>query len=262
MPFYSIGQITIMSYNIRYDNPSDGQNRWENRKKEVAKMINYYSPDLIGTQEALKGQIEYLDSMLPQYNYVGVGRDDGKTKGEYTAIFYNKNILKMLSSKTFWLSETPDTVSIGWDASMERIVTFGEFLNVSNGDSLFVFNAHFDHIGKLSQKKAAELIVQLIESKKLHNKKIIVLGDFNCEPFEEPIKIFQKIIKDSYTESQIPPYGPPGTFNGFNTNGLTTKRIDYIFVKNMEVIQYAHIGDRRSNNLHLSDHLPVLIMAR
>lgn len=258
-PLTLLGQTSVMSYNIRYDNPNDNENWWQNRKSEVARMINYYAPEIIGIQEGLNNQVKYLDSTLLGYKYVGVGRDDGKLKGEYTAIFYKTESIKALSTKTFWLSETPDKVSTGWDASMERIVTFGAFLNKKTNDTLYVFNCHYDHKGKVAQEKSTDLILKIIKDKKITNKKIILLGDFNSESYEVPIKKFQSLLVDNFNKKYVITYGPLGTFNQFKTDLEIKRRIDYIFTKNINVKEYIHIDDRRKNNLHLSDHLPVLI---
>lgn len=255
----AIGQTSIMSYNIRYDNPNDNENSWQHRKVELSQMINHYSPEIIGIQEGLVSQIKYLDSILINYSYIGVGRDDGINKGEYAAIFYNKNYFKLLSTKTYWLSETPDTISVGWDASMERIVTFGEFEDIRTKDTMYVFNCHFDHIGKTARIKSAELILKIIELKGIQQNKIIVLGDLNCEPDDKPMSILKKELNDSYDISQNPPYGPTGTFNNFDLGILIEKRIDYILTKNIKTYRYSNIDDRRKNNLFLSDHLPIIV---
>lgn len=259
MPFSGLSQTSVMSFNIRYDNPNDKENWWEHRKSALSNMIQFYAPDILGVQEALHGQVKYLDSTLVDYNYIGVGRDDGKQKGEYTAIYYNKKKFKLLNTKTYWLSETPNSISIGWDASMERIVTVGEFQDKKNGDRLYVFNAHFDHLGKLARKKSAELLLKLMEEMGIQNQKIILMGDLNCKPNDAPIKTLQTKVSDAYKLSKSKPYGPTGTFNGFDLKSKLTKRIDYIFVKNLEVTQYITIDDRRSNNLYLSDHFPVFV---
>jgi len=258
-PLLSLGQTSMISFNIRYDNQNDNQNWWKFRKSEVSQMINYYSPEIIGIQEGLNNQIKYLDSTLSDYKYIGVGRDDGELKGEYAAIFYKTERIKLLSTKTYWLSETPDTVSIGWDASMKRIVTFGEFLDKKTNDTYYVFNCHFDHKGKISQLKSVELILNIIEDKGITNDKIILMGDLNCEQDEEPIELLKTEMVDNYNKKGVKTYGPLGTFNQFNPNIEINKRIDYIFTKNIKVKAYVHIDDRRKNNLLLSDHLPVLI---
>ena len=252
------GQTSVMTFNIRYDNPKDNQNWWEHRKSSVLKIFEFYSPEFIGIQEGLNNQIKYIENNLIEYNYIGVGRDDGKKKGEYAAIFYKKNKLKLISSETYWLSETPEMVSIGWDASMERIVTFGEFLNLKTQESLFIFNCHFDHRGEISRENSSKLILKLIKSKNIENKKIILMGDFNCLPNSKPIETLKSKLKDSYDISVKEPYGPAGTSNGFDLDRLIKNRIDYIFTKNIKVIEHRIIDDRRDNNLFISDHLPVM----
>ena len=252
------GQTSVMTFNIRYDNPKDNHNWWEHRKSSVLKIFEFYSPEVIGVQEGLNNQIKYIENNLIEYNYIGVGRDDGKKKGEYAAIFYKKNKLKLISFETYWLSETPEMVSIGWDASMERIVTFGEFLNLKTQESLFIFNCHFDHRGEISRENSSKLILKLIKSKNIENKKIILMGDLNCLPNSKPIETLKSKLKDSYDISVKEPYGPAGTSNGFDLDRLIKNRIDYIFTKNIKVIEHRIIDDRRDNNLFISDHLPVM----
>ena len=259
IPLTVFSQTSIMSYNIRYSTQNDNENWWEHRKEEVAQLIDYYSPEILGIQEGLDKQVKYLDTFLSNYSYVGVGRDDGKLKGEYAAIFYKHERLKLISTKTYWLSETPDEISIGWDASFKRVVTFGEFYDIQTKDTLYVFNCHFDHKGKISRKKSAELILQIIEDKKITNKKVIVMGDLNCEPDDEPMELLKVNLEDTYNSVGTVTYGPVGTFNEFNTEMLLQRRIDYILVKNIEVKEYRHIDDRRKNNLFPSDHLPIQI---
>ena len=256
--FITNGQTSVMTFNIRYDNPEDNDNWWEHRKLSILKMFNFYSPEIIGIQEGLNNQVKYIKKNLPDYNYIGVGRDDGKKKGEYTAIFYKKKKLKLISSKTYWLSETPEKVSIGWDASMERIVTFGEFLDLRVQESFFIFNCHFDHRGEISREKSAELLLNFIKNKGIENKKIIVMGDLNCLPDSKPINTLKSKLEDSHDISIREPYGPIGTSNGFDLNKVIKNRIDYIFTKNIKVIDHRIIDDRRENNLFISDHLPVI----
>lgn len=251
LPYFVFSQTAVMTFNIRYDNPNDKENSWTYRKSEIVKMLNFYAPGILGIQEGLHSQVTYLDSALVDYNYAGVGRDDGKLKGEYAAIFYNTEKFGLLDTKTYWLSETPDSVSVGWDAAMERIVTYGKFADNGNGETLHVFNCHFDHLGKVARNKSAELILRIIEEQALESKKIIVMGDFNCEPEDTPIKILKSKLDDAYDISTSKPNEPMGTFNGFDLENKQEKRIDYIFTQNIEVLQYRIIDDKRANNLYL-----------
>ena len=152
---------SFMTYNIRYATERDGVNAWSNRKAFLSDQIKFYSPDVFGIQEGLLRQVSYLDSALTQYQYIGVGRDDGKEKGEFSAIFYDTEKLKVIENSTFWLSETPEKISIGWDAAMERICTYALFENLVSGQKFYVFNTHFDHIGKVAREKSADLILKM-----------------------------------------------------------------------------------------------------
>ena len=142
-----LGQTSIMSYNIRYDNPDDGPDWWEHRKTEVVALLVYYAPDFIGLQEALPQQTDFIDQSLPAYQYIGFGRDGQGTESEGAPIFYRPDRYELISSEVLWLSETPEQVSRGWDAALNRITTYGVFRERSTGDTLHIFNCHFDHRG-------------------------------------------------------------------------------------------------------------------
>ncbi len=257
-----LGQSKVMTYNIRYDNPQDGDNQWTNRKAAIVDMLLYYRPDIFGIQEGLHHQVSYLDAQLADYNYVGVGRDDGLMRGEYTAIFYNTQRYTPIETQTYWLSSTPDRVSVGWDASMERITTFAVLVNHSIQDTLYVFNAHFDHIGSEARERSAQLINSLIAKHQLMDKRVVVMGDLNCLPDDMPIHTFMEVLNDSYEISKVDPYGPSGTWCSFDIMEEPKRRIDYILTKNLSVIKQRHIDDKRPDNLNLSDHLPVLAIVR
>lgn len=252
-------QKSIMSYNIRYNNPKDTENWWENRKQDVVQMIQYYSPDILGIQEGLNDQVKYLDTTLINYSFVGVGRGDGNQVGEYAALFFNTNTIELVETKTFWLSEKTDTVSIGWDAAMERIVTYGQFKDKSTMDTIHVFNCHYDHLGEVARENSSKLVLRLIKKMKIEDERIAVIGDLNCLPNTTPIQILKTKLEDSFESSKTRPYGPTGTFNGFNSEEKIISRIDYILTRNIVVNSYTNIDDRRKNNLLLSDHLPVFI---
>lgn len=252
-------QSSIMTYNIRYNNPGDKENWWENRKQDVATLIQYYKPDILGIQEGLHDQVTYLDSALDNYAFVGVGRDDGKQKGEYAAIFFSRKNLELINTKTFWLSETPDRVSVGWDASMERIVTYAKFMEKNTKKTIHVFNCHYDHIGKLARENSSKLVLELINKLGIANERIAVIGDLNSRPEESPIQILRTQLEDGFEISSASAYGPVGTFNGFNPNENLTARIDYILTKNLKIEAFRTIDDRRKNGLYPSDHLPVLV---
>jgi len=256
----ALGQPTkLITYNIRYDNPNDGENIWENRKNKLAGLINYYEPSFLGIQEGLLNQVEFLDSSLTAYEYIGVGRDDGKQKGEYCAIFYDTRTYKVILDSTFWLSETPGIPSNGWDANLNRICTYGLFENLDTKERIWVMNTHFDHRGVMARENSARLISKRVELINEDNLPLVLMGDFNATVEQKPIQILKAKLSDALEISEKPFYGPPGTSNGFRQEEIV-KRIDYLFTKNVRVLSYSHIDDRRDNNLHVSDHLPVLMI--
>ena len=260
IPKTSFSQTTnLISFNIRYDNTSDTINNWNKRKASMASLIQHYDADIVGIQEGLHHQVDYLNNTLNGFSYVGVGRDDGQQKGEYSAIFYNSDKFKVLKTNTFWLSETPEKVSVGWDASMERICTYALFENVTSKKQFYVFNTHFDHRGMQARVNSAELIYKKIKEINTSDLPVILMGDLNLTPDTEPIQFLKKHLTDAMGISKKPFYGPIGTFNGFDQDRIMENRIDYIFVNNIEVLSYTHIDDRMANNMHISDHLPVLI---
>jgi len=253
------GQMTIMTFNIRYDSPNDGEDSWALRKNELCQLINSYHPDFIGIQESMPNQVEYISKHLKDYAFVGYGRDGENTNSESVPLFYNSKKHQLLNSKIFWLSPTPNKTSIGWDAALNRITTYGAFLNKKTNDTIHIFNTHFDHIGKVARLNSSELILHKIKEYKLLNKPVILLGDFNSLPEDDAIIKIKNVLNDSYNLSEHKPIGPIGTFNGFDHNMVPQNRIDYIFTQNLKVLTYQVINDKRKNQRCISDHLPVLI---
>lgn len=247
-------EVRIMSFNIRYDNPADGEDAWPNRREEVCDLLYRQAPGIIGMQEVLAHQLEELDSALLYYDYIGVGREDGKQKGEFCPILYDTLAFQNLSFSTFWLSPTPDTVSVGWDAALERIVTYGSFLNMQRSDTLHVFNTHFDHIGDTARLRSAALLLTLIDDMGLLENKVIVLGDLNAEPNSEPLELLQTTLERHFPERGT------GTFNGFDMETTEYPVIDHILTRNLDVKATAILTERRKNDHYLSDHFPVMVV--
>ena len=252
-------QHTIISYNIRYDNNWDIENSWEIRRSNIIQILIKYSPSIIGIQEGLLNQVQYIDNSLINYGYVGVGRDDGKEKGEFCAIYFDTTRYVLLKNSTFWLSETPDTISVGWDAALERICTYGLFKDRITKKEFWVFNTHFDHMGSIAREKSSGLILKRIKKINRQSLPVILMGDFNSIPNSPPVKEIVTELSDALQISLQKLHGPGGTFNGFNEDLPIEKRIDYIFTKNLKVLSYTHVNDRLENNRHISDHLPVMI---
>ena len=250
---------TIISYNIRYDNNWDVENSWKIRRKKISQILIQYSPSIVGIQEGLLNQVQYIDSSLINYDYVGVGRDDGKEKGEFCAIYFDTTRYVLLKNSTFWLSETPDSISVGWDAALERICTYGLFKDRITRKAFWVFNTHFDHIGIIAREKSSELILKKINKINRQSLPVILMGDFNSIPNSPPVKEIITELSDALQISLEKLQGPRGTFNGFNEDLPIEQRIDYIFTNKLKVLSYTHINDRLDNNRHISDHLPVMI---
>lgn len=252
-------EIKLMTYNLRYDNPDDGENIWTNRRGYLLSQITYYEPDIFGTQEGLENQLEWIKANLEHYSFIGVGRDDGKDKGEHSAIFYNQEKFNVLDSGNFWLSETIDKPSKGWDAALNRICSYALFEDKKEGTKFWVFNTHFDHQGDIAREKSAELILNQIKAINDKNYPCILTGDFNLSPDKLPIQKIAKVMNDSRTICSTKPFGPEETGGGFDVCQRPQERIDFIFTSkdNVTVSKYAAIVN--VFNLHYpSDHYPVL----
>ncbi|AZA61362.1 endonuclease/exonuclease/phosphatase family protein [Chryseobacterium indoltheticum] len=250
--------LKVMSFNIRLNVDSDKENSWTNRKQDVVDLLSYYHPDYFGVQEALPEQMKDIKNGLKNYDYVGVGRDDGKEKGEFSAIFYDTERLQVMKSGTFWLSETPEKPSRGWDADYNRVCTYAVFKDKKSKKEFLAMNLHFDHIGNVARVKSADLILKKIKEINPKNLPLTLSGDFNLTDDTEPIKIISQNLKDSFYNSEKKHYGPKGTFTAFNVTEVPQDRIDYIFVKGFKIKSNRHINDRRENLLYPSDHFPVL----
>ena len=261
LPVVLVGQeFKVMSYNIKYDKVSDTVNNWNDRKMAMAELLIEHHPDFIGLQEVLNHQLNYLDESLIDYNYIGVGRDDGKEKGEFSPILYNTNQFKLLESNTFWLSKTPNKISVGWDAALERVCTYGRFEDKTSKKKIWVFNTHFDHKGEKARKNSAKLILKKIKQLNVEKLPVILMGDFNLMPEEKPINLIQKKMDDGQSISKTPMEGPKGTFNGFDIEDPMERRIDYIFSIGLDVERYYHLDTRLKTGKHISDHLPVIAL--
>ena len=250
--------LKVMTYNIRLSVDSDKENSWNNRKQETMALMSYYHPDYFGVQEAVPQQMVDIKTALSDYDYVGVGRDDGKNQGEYSAIFYDKSKLDVLKSGTFWLSETPEKPSKGWDAAYNRVCTYAFFKIKKTGKQFLAMNLHFDHVGDVARVNSAKLILEKIKKLNPKNVPLTLTGDFNLTDDSEPIKIISKSLDNVFYHSKKTHYGPKGTFTGFDINTIPQDRIDYIFVKGFEVLSNRTINDRRENLLYPSDHFPIL----
>ncbi len=239
-------EMLVGTYNIRNKNNGDSIRGevWGKRCQVICDQVKFMAPAIFGTQEVLHGQLQDLLHGLRNYSSIGVGRDDGKTGGEYAAIFYDKNRLRLLDHGDFWLNETPDRPALGWDAACIRICTWGKFKDLRTKKKFYFFNLHMDHVGRVARREAARLVVSKI--REIADKKPVVLtGDFNVDQTDEIYRIFTDsgILKDSYTVAPVR-FAENGTFNDFKPQLKTSSRIDHVFVSpSVHVEAYGVLTD-------------------
>jgi endonuclease/exonuclease/phosphatase family metal-dependent hydrolase len=250
--------IKVMTYNIRLDTPADGINQWPQRMDRVAGLIRKYDPDVVGVQEALHHQLQDLIRLLPEYSYCGTGRDDGKEKGEYSAILIRNSRFGVLEQTTSWLSETPDVPgSKSWDAAITRVMTRARVFDKDSRKELVLINTHFDHIGTEARKNSATLILNAVKGfYETTRTPTLVMGDFNCERTEEPYTVLTQdpaVLYDSR-----PPGDSSGTYCGFEVGAMECKAIDYIFHTREWVVRDFRVVKDHHEKYYPSDHLPVI----
>lgn len=250
-------QIKIITYNIRYNNTADGINSWPLRKAKVDTLLKQYPSNIWCFQEVLNNQLVDLKTMLPNYSYIGVGRDDGKENGEYSPIFYSDSLYVLVKSGTFWLSPTPSVIgSKGWDAAITRICTWVQLKDKQTDKLFFVFNTHFDHQGELARNESAKLILNKTNELGA-NFPILIVGDFNSEPNSNAYKTIINNKSNPFYDSHQN-QKDNCTFTGFKVNAGICKHIDFIFFnKHFKLRKYFIISQNDGLN-YPSDHLPVL----
>ena len=251
--------IKVISYNIRCGvNPGqDGENNWEYRKQASINMINDEKPTIFGLQEALPPHLEYLKEQLPQYASYGIARDDGKTEGEYMTIYYLKDEVELLNCGTFWLSETPETPSMGWDAACKRTCTWAKMRMKRSGKEFAYLNTHLDHVGKVAQREGLALMMKRASEIVPDGMPVFVTADFNCvtsDPIFEPIKAVMKDARET-----APQTDRRATFNGWKPNA--TAVIDHIFYRGAEPKSFRVLCDKNYGAPYISDHYPVVLEA-
>lgn len=258
-------RLYVATYNIRNNNAGDAAegNGWKQRCPNICDLINFEQPAIFGMQEVLHNQLTDLLAGMPQYRYLGVGRDDGKEKGEYSAIFYQTDRLTVLRNGYFWLSPTPNKPSLGWDAACVRICTWGLFRDNETKKKFYFFNCHMDHIGVVARRNSAKMIIDSIKA--IAGKTPVILtGDFNVDQHNEIYTIFSQsgILKDAYASADQR-MAPIGTWNDFSQEYHNDSRIDHVFVSNgFDVEHYGiltnsyWLGNTRRNP---SDHYPVFV---
>lgn len=253
-------ELSVMSFNIRMETKSDSLNWWGNRRNIVKPFLQEQKPDIIGAQEVLYRQLVDISTILQSYKRIGVGREDGKNRGEFSPLLYNPKRLRELESGWFWLSETPDEPSFGWDAACERIATWGLFERLSDGKQFAVINTHFDHVGEVARANSAAMIKEWARRWD-DSVPVIVLGDFNADPTSSVVESLMTDLKDSYLDAPIRE-GADWTFHDFGRRPLEKRtRIDYIFYKGaIKPLSYTCFDQPKSeeDNFWISDHTPIL----
>ena len=255
--------LNVMSFNIRYDNPDDSLNNWQYRKDVAAKTIKNQNADIVGTQEVLVNQLNDLKSRLPEYNAIGVGREDGIEKGEYSAILYKKDRFKEIKSGYFWLSETPEVAgSKGWDGACERIATWAILEDISSKKQLFFINTHLDHVGKIARQKGVTLLLSRANAL-ANGLPIIMTGDFNATPESDVIKHVTDVNSPEHLihskDIAVEKSGTDWTFHGFGKVPMERREfIDYVFVsKGIKVAKHSVLPEKLDDTF-ISDHSVVV----
>lgn len=251
--------LQVATYNIRFDNPQDSLDRWQQRAPVIADLIKFHDFDIFGVQEALHHQVKELEERLPGYKYIGVGRDEGKTEGEYSAIFFKEDMFDMLKQNTFWLAENTEVPNVGWDAALPRICTWGQFKDKRTGFTFYLFNTHFDHRGVEARKESARLILEKIREIAA-GAPVILTGDLNLDQESEAYQTFSQsdLLKDTYEVAPVV-YANSGTFNYFGFSEISDQRIDHIFVNDaFQVKKYGILTDTYFGR-YPSDHFPVMV---
>jgi endonuclease/exonuclease/phosphatase family metal-dependent hydrolase len=249
--------FNLITYNIRMNTPDDGVNAWPLRKEKVAGLLKFHQADIFNVQEALPEQMDDLVSLFPDFDHVGVGRDDGVRQGEHMAIFYRKSRFEKIIDGMFWLSQTPDKPGLGWDAVCNRTVTWIKLKDRITRKSFYVFDTHFDHRGRVAREESANLILKSIKEINKENLPLILTGDLNLTKNTVPVQSILKELNDAQDKSLTPPYGPAGTSGGFNVKVMPSK-IDFIFINDeVTVLRHGVLSDS-FGLFYPSDHLPVL----
>ncbi len=260
------GRVTVASYNLRYANHSDSVrgDGWGKRCPHVVALCRLGGFDIFGTQEGLYPQLQDLKSALPGFDYIGIGREDGKRKGEHSAIFYRTDRFELLDHGNFWLAQDADNPTLGWDAACVRICTWGRFRDRQSGFEFVFYNLHMDHVGEVARAESARLILKRI-SELPEGCPVILTGDFNVDQHSESYRLLEcsTVLEDSYTVADFA-YAPCGTFNDYKTGEYNDSRIDHIFltpdvfkVENYGIMTNTYRDEKGARNP--SDHYPVVV---
>lgn len=262
LPFKSSAQkqtrdydLKVMSYNIRMGVAKDGTNSWEYRYPATALMLKDQMPDVFGVQEAFNFQIKFIEENFNDYDSFGVGRDNGKSEGEFMSIFWNKKTVKMIKGGTFWLSETPEKPSMGWDAACKRTATWALMKDKNTGKLFYFVNTHLDHKGAEARRKGLELIVSRIDEINPKGYPMILTGDFNIKPDNEALVGLEQRMQSA--RKIAPKTDNNATFNNWG-KAKSDMVIDYIYVSGFSACpEYHTITEKYGTWKYISDHYPI-----
>ena len=254
-------EIKVMSYNIRLSSgtiKADSIYHWEHRKQASLNLMHEENPTVFGLQEACPDQMDYMVENLPEYGYIGVGRDDGKRKGEFMSIFYKKEEVEFIDGGTFWLSETPDEVSKGWDAACFRTCTWAILKKKDTGKKFVYMNTHLDHMGKVAREESIKLIVERAEKLTGGKLPVFITADFNSPTSNAIFKPMQEAMLDARVEAPVT--DDRGTLNCWGTTppGVV---IDHVFYRGAEAQKFEVLRDKDYGAPYVSDHYPVMLTA-
>ncbi|MBQ9463610.1 MAG: hypothetical protein IJU68_08165 [Bacteroidales bacterium] len=267
----SYASVRVMSYNVRLGVAKDGDNAWGKRRSATPAMLNDICPAVFGVQEAYDFQIQYILEACPEYKAVGVGRDNGKSEGEHMSVFYDSTRIELLEWGTYWLSETPDVPSFGWDAACRRTATWTLLRDIASGQRFYFVNTHLDHKGKLARKNGLALIYNRIQQMNPEGLPMVLTGDFNVLPDDEGLKDLNTLMKSARFHSEDA--DRIGSFNGFGKYGFSTgapdlddssaekstlRPLDYIYFSGFDrSLCFKVVTKTYDGKQYISDHYPV-----
>ena len=251
-------ELKVMSYNIRYDTPKDGENAWDFRKHATIAMLKEVKPDVFGVQEALSHQLSYISEQAPEYKKVGVGRDDGISKGEHMAVFWNTETIEMIEWGTYWLSETPDVPSYGWDAGCRRTATWTLMKDKRNGKCFYFVNTHLDHKGVLARKNGLQIVLDRIAAMNPDSYPMVLTGDFNVTSDDECLVELNKRMDNARNIAKVT--DNYGTYHGWGSKAPEEGYvIDYIYVSGFtSVPEFRTDIKEYADKKFISDHYPLV----
>ena len=248
-------ELKVMSYNIRLGSATDGTNSWMYRCPATLEMLEDQKPDVVGLQEALRDQVMFIEEFTKDYDYVGVGREDGKKEGEHMAIFWNKKTVKLMKWGTFWLSETPEKPSMGWDAACYRTATWALMKDKRTGEKFYFVNTHLDHVGAEARKNGLKLIVERIGQINPEGYPMVLTGDFNIKPSAPELKDLDACMKSARKVALT-----TDSHNTFNNCGKAKSDmiIDYIYISGFSsCLEYQTVTKKYAQRTYISDHYPI-----